>query len=319
MRSPEIQGAQGDEDELYFTKLAALECGGVILCGHRTAEGDQPTSSIVVQMKDGIWSNWFEQTDLIYGVDKALTPEVSREEIVYFLGRRGTFRETSISASIADHQLAIRGAGYLMGMRQIQGQLFVVGFQNIVYRRKAGVWQRIDRSIFRPFSGTIDGFLTAVDGFSPTDVYAVGMGGMIVHWNGQDWRPLDSPTNVTLTSVRCASDGRVYVGGGGGIVLVGSRADGWSDLTNRTIMTGIVECIMEYHRTVYLGTHLGLYTIKSDEVQQITSMPATVENIATLDVGGDALWTAGDRHVCRYSNNTWECWTHPGIIGHRSS
>ena len=51
--------------------------------------------------------------------------------------------------------------------------------------------------------------LNAVDMVSPADGWAVGEGGMIIHWNGIQWRQVASPITASLKSVAMvsASDG----------------------------------------------------------------------------------------------------------------
>ncbi len=49
-------------------------------------------------------------------------------------------------------------------------------------------------------SGTVEA-LNGVWGSGPADVWAVGGGGMIVHWNGSAWATQSSPTSDPLKSV----------------------------------------------------------------------------------------------------------------------
>lgn len=48
-------------------------------------------------------------------------------------------------------------------------------------------------------------------GFSETDMYAVGGGGAVWHFNGNKWRNLEFPTNNRLYTVACGGDGVVYI------------------------------------------------------------------------------------------------------------
>jgi hypothetical protein len=55
-------------------------------------------------------------------------------------------------------------------------------------------------------------------GFSSSDIYGVGGGGMILHYNGVTWSPVESPTREDLTSMSKAGDQLVAVGRNGTIV-----------------------------------------------------------------------------------------------------
>jgi hypothetical protein len=68
--------------------------------------------------------------------------------------------------------------------------------------------------------------LWEVSGFSETDVYTVGEGGQILHFDGRDIRSIDSPTTRWLTSIAPMPKGRLCIGGYSGILLYGN-INGW--------------------------------------------------------------------------------------------
>lgn len=55
------------------------------------------------------------------------------------------------------------------------------------------------------------------------DLYAVGNGGTIQHWNGSAWSAMSSPVVTQLTCVHGTAQAHIYVGGGNGVVLFGTR------------------------------------------------------------------------------------------------
>ena len=71
-------------------------------------------------------------------------------------------------------------------------------------------------------SGTLY-WLRGVWGTSSADVYTVGGGGTILHYDGSEWSVMASGTNETLNAVWCMSSSDVYVVGNDGIVLRGTR------------------------------------------------------------------------------------------------
>jgi Tol biopolymer transport system component len=61
--------------------------------------------------------------------------------------------------------------------------------------------------------------LRAVWGSGPEDVFAVGDHGTIVHYDGYEWRLMESGTTQQLNGVWGSSDADVFVVGGGGTIL----------------------------------------------------------------------------------------------------
>ena len=59
----------------------------------------------------------------------------------------------------------------------------------------------------------------AIWGSSSTDVYAVGDGGTILHYDGNTWSNMPSGTSDTLSAVWGSSSSDVYTVGTNGIIL----------------------------------------------------------------------------------------------------
>lgn len=95
--------------------------------------------------------------------------------------------------------------------KKIDGYPWVVGSNRSVFqRRDIGKWFPVDNGL-RDHPGKADADFLDIDGFNSQDVYAVGGGGDIWHYDGNVWTPCGFPTNDKLTAVCCAGDGNVYV------------------------------------------------------------------------------------------------------------
>jgi photosystem II stability/assembly factor-like uncharacterized protein len=68
-------------------------------------------------------------------------------------------------------------------------------------------------------AGGSTGHLVRVWGSGPRDVFATGMGGSILHYDGVSWKPMASGTNVNLYGVWGSSDRNVFAVGPGGTIL----------------------------------------------------------------------------------------------------
>ncbi|MES9944563.1 MAG: hypothetical protein ABW080_06380 [Candidatus Thiodiazotropha sp.] len=71
-----------------------------------------------------------------------------------------------------------------------------------------------------------------IGGYAEDDIYACGGDGDLMHYDGKAWRQLYCPTNEELLSICCAPDGKVYIGGQRGTLVVG-RNDQWEVLKSK--------------------------------------------------------------------------------------
>jgi hypothetical protein len=119
-------------------------------------------------------------------------------------------------------------------LKCLWGSTYSVGRAREIYKRiSVGHWERLD-AIPAPVSdAAIDasGF-NDLDGFTESDLYAVGGHGDVWHFDGSAWRQMGFPTNEQLATVTCAGDGNVYITGEGGSLWVGQKST-WRLLEQR--------------------------------------------------------------------------------------
>jgi hypothetical protein len=65
------------------------------------------------------------------------------------------------------------------------------------------------------FTGTL---IREMAGTSPTNVYAVGEGGLITHWDGTAWTTIPSPAPVGVWSAVATCGSHLFVGGSLGVI-----------------------------------------------------------------------------------------------------
>ena len=116
--------------------------------------------------------------------------------------------------SYSKHLKCIRridGSVYVAGMAR-----------QVYRREDRGRWLRCDqgaRSHRGRTRGAV-GFCS-IDGPSENEIYGVGYKGEIWMFDGAIWTEVASPTNILLTGVRCSPEGEVYACGLGGVILCG--------------------------------------------------------------------------------------------------
>jgi hypothetical protein len=70
-------------------------------------------------------------------------------------------------------------------------------------------------------------YIDYIRGSSPSDLYAVGRAGLLLHFDGKSWQRIHVPTNADLNAVCVVDADRVYIVGDHGVVLTGSQ-NSWS-------------------------------------------------------------------------------------------
>ncbi len=109
------------------------------------------------------------------------------------------------------------------------GDVYAVGGGYGAYG--SGVVMHLETGAWVPTS--VSGPLAAVWGSGPDDVFAVGEAGLIVHYGGSAWLPMDSGTAFALSSVWGSGPDDVFAVGQAGTIL---HYDGvqWSPMTSGT-------------------------------------------------------------------------------------
>lgn len=108
----------------------------------------------------------------------------------------------------------------------IEGYAWSVGMGRRIYKRTdTGQWDKVDAGFPVIESNTDQGF-SDLDAFSDQDIYAVGGQGDVWRYDGHKWNMCGFPSNEQLSTVVCAPDGHVYIGGEGGNLWVGRKIPG---------------------------------------------------------------------------------------------
>jgi hypothetical protein len=107
----------------------------------------------------------------------------------------------------------------------------------------------------------------AIDGYSDTEIYAVGWNGEIWEFDGTDWIGRDSPTNVILAAVCCAPNDVVYTAGLQGVLIEG-RKDAWEAVRWEDDVTVDLWDLCWFQEKLYVATMTALYTLNGNSFPQ---------------------------------------------------
>ena len=301
---------------MYFTTVVVLEKELVVIGGHLYSEGTDPSVTRFVARFDGdTWGHLYDVEDVVYAATKKPPPPGGKPRpTVCIMGRRGLYREVVSGTPPVDTRVSIRDAGYLMDLRYIGTHLYACGGQNQVHKQIGKQWRRMDQGIFKPIGEEVDRSLESIDGFSDDDIYAVGSRGSIFHWDGGGWTQVDSPTNYPLNCVLCASDGKVYAGGSGGILLRGRRDEAWEDLSDPSVTQETLEDMAEFQGRVYVTATTALLSTDGGTVTKVSVPAKGKKAYYAIDSNEEALWVVGNESVLQYDGKKWRSFVCPDNV-----
>jgi hypothetical protein len=223
------QRYRGKTSSLFFSDGCLAGPEAMVVTGHFNAYPDADVTRILFRFG----SNW-TYSDCRGDMLRSATylPQDGR---CFLAGRNGMIRTygsagrpftlESVKGSMAEATIPDTARfGEILRIRAFAGQVFCCGQSAQVYRLYQGLWIHADDGIISREAQTLED----IDGTGPDDVYAVGMAGTILHFDGRQWRALDSPTDQPLSCVRCVQN-KVYICGNNGVFLRGDSR-GWESI-----------------------------------------------------------------------------------------
>lgn len=309
--------APEDSDVGYLTGFINENDSVVVVAASARLEEDDVAHSFVAVWNGKKWVTWDQEFSIVT-LDAGPSAHVRSAVMVAMAG------EVLAISDQGKTSLEKIGAGKdapnrlrtLHEVRAIGGSFYVVGMRRQVFRRPitGGAWTKVDQGVFVPdTSKAIAGFLS-VDGFSESEIYAVGYGGEIWLYNGKVWRQIDSPTNARLECIRCTSEGYALVSGVGGLILRG-RGDSWTevpqDVTREDLMS-----LAWLGGTAYIASEEGtVLTLKKDKVARIHIKTSKAEDPTTgfLDSNSKRLLSIGEEDIIVFDGNKWQSLSDPPI------
>lgn len=188
--------------------------------------------------------------------------------------------------------------GGIRSVSEIGGKAYAVGYQGMVYRLDSlKRWARIDDGL--PDSFEID----AIHGFEAADIYTVGLKGELWHYNGEEWAKRELPTDVNLNAVKCAGDGRVYVGGQGGVLIRGRDA-AWEILEHEETKDDIWD-IEWFEGQLYLSTMHSVYRLNKEELEAVDFGKDPPKSCYQLSAAKGVMWSNGEYDIMSFDGRTW--------------
>jgi hypothetical protein len=188
--------------------------------------------------------------------------------------------------------------GGIRGVTEVGGRAYAAGLRGIAYMfnddRK---WLRIDEGLPDTFN------IQAIHGFNEQEVYAVGREGEMWQSDGRSWTRRELPTSVTLTTVRCATNGLVYVAGHGGVLLVG-RGDSWL-LVDQTATKEIIWDTEWFKDNLYVSTMSNLFRLAGADLESVDFGKDTPKSFYQLSSADGEMWVNGEFDIMSFDGIKW--------------
>ncbi len=176
-------------------------------------------------------------------------------------------------------------------MTEVNGKTYCGGTQGQIYRltdrQNDGKWEWDTISPVLA-EGEDAPMFESLTGFADDDLYAVGFGGQIWHYDGSEWSKKESPTNYILTQA-CTHKGHVYACGVGDMLVKG-RGDSWEIISDNGQPHGSMFAIGSVNDTlVCTNEYGGAFSIADDKVDDFEGIWGTM----SFSNGPSGLWASG--------------------------
>ncbi len=151
--------------------------------------------------------------------------------------------------------------------------------------------------------------LESIDGTDPDNLYTVGGGGLMAHWDGREWKRVPLLTNVYLARVRCFGE-RVVAVGEKGVVVEGDGQQ-WRVSHIPGAEEASLSDVALYDKRLYVA---GLDTLWQQEPDGGWSavrhgLPKEKTTFVRLAVGDGRLWAMGFKRLNSFDGKAWQA--HP--------
>jgi hypothetical protein len=189
--------------------------------------------------------------------------------------------------------------GELLCVRDVTGLVAACGQSRQVYRRAGANWVRMDTGMRKMAAASLEG----IDGTGPSNIFAVGDYGTILHYDGSRWIELDSPTNRPLAAVRCAAPDEVYVCGNDGILLKGNR-NAWQILASGEFSSHFWD-LEVFDGKIWVAHSQGVLRYDGTTVEPVDLQLGKMIGHHKLHAADDILWSFGVDDLCYFDGRTW--------------
>jgi len=289
---------------LFFSDGCMIGPETFVATGHFNAYPDADLTRIVFRFEsDLVVSD--SRSDMLRSVTYSVTQRkcyiAGRNGLIQVYGTSGNpFTLDNVRGTLSEETIDdITRYGELFRIRAIGDQVYCCGQSSQVYVRGIQGWVHADDGILSKRAETLED----IHGTAPDNIYAVGMSGTILHFNGTRWNKLDSPTNQHLSSVRCVSKDLIYISGNNGTLLRGN-VHGWETISSNEFKMNFwdIEIVGEQ---VYLAHVRGLVLYNGSGFSNVPISKSHTISCYRLSSLGNRILSTGPDNIFLFDGESW--------------
>jgi hypothetical protein len=296
----------GDSARVAFTGGYVFKRDYVCISSY-LEENEEDDHARIFTFAGGKWYNFDLEFRVrsVYGVEKPA-------RTLYCLGIEGQVlrqtREGPAEERIRD--AGLDGFGYLHTLRQIDGKLYACGVSGQIYRREKSGWVHFDEGVLHRSKDKTAADIYCVDGTSAADIYAVGEGGVLWHYDGKMWARQQPLIRRDLEWVKCVSETEVYLCGGGGNLFRG-YAGKWGHFALPPKWDEDFWCVEVFDGKPYIAGDSGIYELGPKGLVPVETGLKPEPDGFRLHANDGVLWSFGSHHLCFFDGKKWTYVKHP--------
>ena len=299
-RDPRFSGNSMGTGVVRYSDLSYL------IATNDAAISDGHTGSLLFTLDRGTWGagtvEWLACSGTVCHVPAERYLVLGTDGSVRASGGGAVKEETPIANCGVDP----RKRGPLREIRGIaKGRAYAVGTCRQAYvRDDEDHWKCIDQSAQIGDTPITDTSFESIDGFSEQEIYTVGWEGEIWKYDGSVFTQQNSPTNLALYKVRCASDGFAYACGQLGTLLRG-RDDQWEVIEHEST-TEDLWGMEVFDGQLYVSSTHFVYRLEDGKLKPVDfgdDVPQTCYHLSAAD---GIMWSIGPKDVMEFDGSNWK-------------
>jgi hypothetical protein len=281
-----------------FVKCAARFSDLVyVLSKGKTLMAQDIAHTSLIAVDDGAWA---DAVDTEWNSTAIAVAKLPSEKVIV-VGEDGDVAAyvggKTVSEKLFPMPIMIRNA------KDILGHVYACGMKRQVYKRiDEGKWVDISALPGQPTEST--GF-ESIDGFSETEIYAVGWNGEIWQYDSTKWHQHGGFTNLILNAVLCAEEGVVYIAGQQGTLIKG-RNDSWEQINFEDEVSVDFWDLCWFKNKLYVATMSNLYTLEGNKLVSVDFGNIAKPSCYSLSAADGVLWSVGRDDVVSFDGVSWK-------------
>lgn len=189
--------------------------------------------------------------------------------------------------------------GELTKIRTFDSTFWVCGQFGQLYKLSNSSWDRADgglRSLEAPD-------FEDIGGKSKIDIVGGGLFGEMHRYDGKTWKKVDLPTNQNISAIIVSNDGKYYVAGYNGLVLVGER-DLWDIIGDLTPERHYEDLAFHDGELFFLHSK-GIDKVIADAIEPIEDSFGDGTTLRKFAWGHERLVVICEDRLFEHTNGKW--------------